>query len=222
MAVAFHDRVGGSSASPFDTLNLALSVGDHPDDVAANRELVAAAGDWEVSSLALAKQVHGADVIEACAGSAHPLGDADVLVARVPGVVIGILAADCVPVALRGPGGVAMVHAGWRGLVAGAIEAGVDALGGADAAWVGPSIHACCYEVSGDVLDAFRAAGLPAAGPDRVDPGRAAQHALRRAGVDAIMSTDECTSCDTRYFSFRRDGRTGRQGSFVRLLEGPA
>jgi purine-nucleoside/S-methyl-5'-thioadenosine phosphorylase / adenosine deaminase len=112
-----------------------------------------------------------------------------------------------------------MVHAGWRGLVAGAIEAGVAAVGPVTRAWVGPSIHACCYEVSTEVLDAFAAAGLPRAGDDRVDPGRAATFALRRAGVHAIAATDECTSCDRRYFSYRRDGLTGRQGSFVMLQD---
>jgi hypothetical protein len=174
-----------------------------------------------VGSLALAKQVHGADVIEVTEGSATPVGSADVLVARVPGVVIGILSADCVPVAIAGERGVAMAHAGWRGLVAGAIDAGIAAVGPVRAAWVGPSIHACCYEVSDDVIDAFRSAGLPVAGDDRVDPGRAAAFALRRAGVEHIVATDDCTGCDSRYFSYRRDGVTGRQGSFIRIVDGP-
>jgi YfiH family protein len=218
VAVSFHDRRGGRSRPPFDTLNLALSTGDDRDDVAANRGAVARAAGWSVESLALAKQIHAADVIEVSAGSPAPVGHADILATNVPGVVLGILSADCVPVALRGRRGVAMVHAGWRGLVAGAIEAGIAAIGPVDAAWVGPSIHACCYEVSDDVIDAFRGAGLPVAGERRVDPGRAASFALRRAGVDDIAATEECTSCDPRYFSYRRDGVTGRQGSFVSLL----
>jgi YfiH family protein len=208
--VSFHDRAGGASDPPFDTLNLAYSVGDDRSHVGDNRTRVASAAGWDVSALALGKQVHGADVIEVSEGRAAPVGYADVLVARVPGVVIGILSADCVPVAL----------AGWRGLVAGAVEAAVDAVGPVRAAWVGPSIHACCYEVSDDVVSAFRATGLPVASADRVDPGRAAEHALRRAGVHDVTTTDECTSCDPRYFSYRRDGLTGRQGSFIRLLDG--
>ena len=115
-----------------------------------------------------------------------------------------------------------MVHAGWRGLVAGAIEAGIDAVGPVAGAWVGPAIHSCCYEVSDDVLEAFRARGLPTAGEDRVDPGRAADFALRRAGVEEVVATDECTSCDRRYFSYRRDGLTGRQGSFITLIDSTA
>jgi copper oxidase (laccase) domain-containing protein len=111
-----------------------------------------------------------------------------------------------------------MAHAGWRGLVAGAIEAGIAAVGPVRAAWVGPAIHACCYEVSDDVTSAFRSAGLPVAGDDRVDPGRAAVFALERAGIGEIAATGDCTSCDPRYFSYRRDGLTGRQGSFIRML----
>jgi polyphenol oxidase len=220
VSVWFHDRVGGSSAPPFDTLNLAYSVGDDSAHVASNRARAAGAAGWDVGSLALAKQVHGSDVIEVTEGSAAPVGHADVLVARRPGVVVGILSADCVPVALVGERGVAMAHAGWRGLVAGAIEAGIDAIGPVYAAWVGPSIHACCYEVFDDVIDAFRGRGLPIAGADRVDPGEAAVFALARAGIRDIVATEECTSCDARYFSYRRDGLTGRQGSFVTLGDG--
>jgi YfiH family protein len=220
VAVWFHDRLGGTSSAPFDTLNLAMSVGDERADVTANRVRAARAAGWRIESLALAKQVHAADVIEVTEGSSVPVGHADVLVTRVPNVVIGILSADCVPVALKGERGVAMVHAGWRGLVAGAIDAGIAAVGPVECAWVGPAIHACCYEVSEDVLGAFADAGLPRAGDDRVDPGRAAVFALRRAGVTDIASTDECTSCDPRYFSYRRDGLTGRQGSFV-MLQSP-
>lgn len=222
VAVTFHDRHGGTSAPPFDTLNLAYSVGDDRPAVAENRIRVARAAGWDVGALALAKQVHGADVIEVREGSAAPVGHADVLVARVPGVVVGILSADCVPVALAGERGVAMAHAGWRGLAGGAIEAGVAAVGPVRAAWVGPSIHACCYEVSDDVISAFEAAGLPLAASDRVDPGDAAVFALRRAGVEKVMATDECTGCDRRYFSYRRDGLTGRQGSFIRIVDGSA
>jgi YfiH family protein len=220
VGVSFHDRVGGTSDPPFDTLNLAYSVGDDRARVAENRTRVASAAGWDAGALALAKQVHGAGVIEVNERSPAPVVHADVLVTRVPGVVIGILSADCVPVAVAGERGIAMAHAGWRGLVAGAIEAGVAAVGPVRAAWVGPSIHACCYEVSDDVTSAFGSAGLPVAAADRVDPGEAAVFALERAGVENVAYTDECTSCDERYFSYRRDGLTGRQGSFIRLLDG--
>jgi polyphenol oxidase len=147
------------------------------------------------------------------------LGEADGLVARGPGPVLGILAADCAPVTLAGARGVAILHAGWRGVVAGVVEAGIDAVGPVWAAWVGPSIHECCYKVGPDVIAAFKSRDLPVAGADRVDPGRAAGEILRRDGVDAVFVSDECTHCNAQHFSHRRDGVTGRQGAFVALVD---
>lgn len=217
--VAFSDRNGGVSLAPFDTLNLAARVGDDFGAVEVNRERAAQAAGFSPGSLALARQVHGTGVLEAGAGAGGVIGEADVLVTSAPGVVLGILSADCAPVLLAGDGAVAAVHAGWRGLAAGVVGAGVAALGRVRRAWVGPSIHACCYRVGPDVIEAFRGAGLPVAGLDRVDPGRAAMVALRHAGVEEIEMVTDCTSCDARYFSYRRDGLTGRQGAFVAVIE---
>lgn len=218
LMVAFTDRDGGVSSAPYDSLNLAARVGDDANRVADNRALVAAAARFDVERLRLARQVHGADVLEVSEADPVVAGEADVLTTTQAGTVIGILTADCTPVIVAGPGRIAIAHAGWRGLVAGAVEAAVDAVGEAMAAWVGPSIHACCYEVGPEVIAAFRSAGLPVAAPDRVDPGRAATFALHRAGVESVASSTDCTSCDRRYFSYRRDGTTGRQGAFVSLL----
>ena len=85
------------------------------------------------------------------------------------------------------------------------------------AAWVGPSIHSCCYEVGPEVIEAFGARGLPIADASHVDPGATAAHILKRAGVKQVEASTECTSCDARYFSYRRDGVTGRQGGFVTM-----
>jgi polyphenol oxidase len=216
--VAFGDRTGGVSDPPFDTLNVSRSVGD-PDQAATNRERVAASLGFDVGSLAQVRQVHGANVLEAPPGCSGVQGEGDGLVARTPGVVCGVLTADCVPVLLEGRAGVAGLHAGWRGLVAGVLRRGVESVGTVTAAWIGPSIHACCYEVGDEVIDAFRGAGLPVAGPRRVDPSDAARVALEQAGVTNIARSDECTYCKQNYFSYRRDGETGRQGSFVGLLE---
>lgn len=217
--VAFAGRHGGVSRPPYDSLNLASSVGDDAAAVNENRRRVAAALGFSPDRLVLARQVHGAELIEARPGDGGVVGACDVLVARSPGPVIGMLTADCVPIVLRGRRGIAIVHAGWRGLVAGAVAAAATHIGPVRKAWVGPSIHACCYEVGSDVVDAFDRAGLPVAAPDRVDPGRSAVVALRRAGVDDISAVDACTSCDAAYFSYRRDGITGRQGSFAALVE---
>lgn len=219
LLVAFSDRNGGVSKPPYDTLNLAARVGDDPTAVDDNRVRVAAGAGFVPSALVLTRQVHAAEVIEAGRDDSGVVGAADILVTRVPGRVLAILSADCVPVILHGANTVAVVHAGWRGLVRGAIEAGMAAVGDVERAWVGPSIHACCYEVGPEVVDAFASNGLPVAAPDRVDPGRAAMVALRRAGVEDIEAVTDCTSCDTRYFSYRRDGVTGRQGSFVGLMD---
>jgi YfiH family protein len=214
--VAFSDRNGGVSDAPFDTLNVSRSVGDQ-DQAATNRERVAAALGFDAGSLAQVRQVHGAEVIEAAAACSSVQGVGDGLVARDRGVVCSVLTADCVPVLLEGRTGVAALHAGWRGLVAGVLQRGVEEVGPVAAAWIGPSIHACCYEVGEDVTAAFTRAGLPVAGPRRVDPSEAALAALHRAGVTNIARSEECTSCGSNYFSYRRDGETGRQGAFVSL-----
>ncbi len=216
--VAFTGRDGGVSAPPYDSLNLARRVGDDHAAVDENRRRAAAAAGFDGEALVLARQLHGIDILEAAPGDAGVIGEADGLVARRPGSVVAILTADCAPVVLAGSSGVAVLHAGWRGLVAGVVAAGVRALGDVAAAWVGPSIHACCYEVGPEVTDAFRREALPVAGEGRVDPGRAACVALRRAGVTRLTMSTECTSCSPGYFSFRRDSVTGRQGAFAALV----
>lgn len=218
LLVAFTDRDGGISSAPYDSLNLAARVGDDPAAVSQNRAIVAAAAGFDGANLRLARQVHGADVREVGRTDATVVGEADVLATSHAGVVVGILTADCTPVIVAGRARVAIAHAGWRGLVAGAVEAAVEVVGDVEAAWVGPSIHACCYEVGPEVIEAFESTGLPVAGSDRVDPGRAATFSLHRAGVERVASSTDCTSCDRRYFSYRRDRRTGRQGAFVALL----
>ncbi|MGH2693570.1 MAG: polyphenol oxidase family protein [Actinomycetota bacterium] len=222
--VAFTDRRGGVSGAPYESLNLAARVGDEASAVEENRRRAAAASGFELETLALARQVHGSFVLEVARaeegmmGHAGVVGEADVLVARRGGVVLGMLTADCAPVVLAGSAGVAVVHAGWRGLVSGVIESGVSSLGEVERAWVGPCIRACCYEVGREVVDAFEERRLPVAGSDRVDIGRAATVALRRAKVGDILVSDVCTSCDINFFSHRRDGITGRQGGFVARL----
>ncbi|MGH2786734.1 MAG: polyphenol oxidase family protein [Actinomycetota bacterium] len=217
--VAFSDRRGGVSEPPYDRLNLALRVGDQPEPVSRNRALVARAAGFDADRLVLTRQVHGAELVTARAGDEGVLGEADGLLARGPGPVLGILTADCAPVVLAGAAGIAVVHAGWRGVVAGAVEAGVDAVGPLWGAWIGPSIHSCCYEVGDEVVAAFERRGLPVPVPGRVDPARAAAHILRSRGVPNVFVSDECTHCNPTHFSHRRDGVTGRQGAFVALLE---
>jgi hypothetical protein len=173
------------------------------------------------------RQVHGCGVARAaqCAGGV----DADAVIACTAAGPVGVVTADCVPVLAASADGraVAAIHAGWRGLAAGVVEAGIDALrretAGTVRAVIGPHIAACCYEVDAPVLDALRHfdADLDAAtiasrpGHRWLDLGALTRSALLRAGVSsAEIGAFErlCTSCDARRFhSYRRDGaRTGR------------
>lgn len=218
--VAFTGRHRGRSRAPFGSLNLSVSVGDDADAVIANRAAVADAAGFSSVTLALLRQVHGDRVIEI---AGQPGGDtsADAMTTARPGVTLGILTADCAPVALAGRDRVAMVHAGWRGLASGVVARAAEALGEVVAAWVGPCIRACCYEVGAEVVDAFSAAGLPVADESHVDVMAAAAQAARASGARRVATAGLCTSCEEELlFSYRRDGATGRQGGFIGLLAG--
>jgi YfiH family protein len=214
--VCFTDRSGGVSAGPYASLNLSSSVGDDPDAVAHNRALIATVLGRPPASLTFLRQVHGTQVVEVD-GRGGALAEGDGLVTSSRTVVLGILTADCAPVVMAGPGAVAIVHAGWRGLVGGVVEAAVDAVGGATRAWIGPCIHACCYQVGPEVTEAFARADLPVAAPDHVDIPAGIRAVLERSGVVDVEVDNACTGHDARYFSYRRDGVTGRQAGFVML-----
>lgn len=140
------------------------------------------------------------------------MGEVDGHVLTEPGLVALVYAADCLPVALAGPGGVAMLHCGWRGLAAGIAARGATAVEATDAV-VGPGIGACCYEVGDEVLEAFAPLGEGVAEGRMLDLAEVARRLLRKAGVERIETSGLCTSCERdRFFSHRRDGgRTGRQ-----------
>jgi hypothetical protein len=127
-----------------------------------------------------------------------------------------VLVADCLPVAVAGPEGVAMLHCGWRGLAAGIVERGVRAIGGTAAA-IGPGIGPCCYEVGDEVLAAFGDLGEAIAAGRMLDLTEVARRLLARAGVESVTSAELCTSCNPDLlFSHRRDGeRTGRQAGLA-------
>jgi YfiH family protein len=227
--VTFTTRVGGVSDGPFASLNLGLLTGDEPALVVENRRRACGAAGVDPETATMALQVHGARVTEA-----RPLGvvtpgtgyePCDGLWSDRPGQGMLLVTADCLPVALartNGSARLAVLHVGWRGLLAGIAEAGAQALGegSAPAAAVGPGIGPCCYEVGEEVAVPFRARF----GPDVVRGGRldlplAAARALHEAGVPSVERVGGCTACDPeRYFSHRRDrGRTGRQGIVAAL-----
>jgi YfiH family protein len=221
-------RPGGVSRPPYDVLNLADHVGDDPGAVAANREFLAKALGLPATPAWL-QQVHGTRVVDASEVTAPVAADA--AFAREPNVVCAVLTADCLPVLLcdRGGRAVAAAHAGWRGLAAGVIERTVDALpvpGGELLAWLGPAIGAAAYVVGGEVRESFlahdpaaAAAFRPAAGGGwHADLYQLARQRLQRHGVTDVYGGEFCTFQEpARFYSFRRDGVTGRMASLIWL-----
>jgi YfiH family protein len=222
---AFSSRLGGISEPPFDSLNLGLLTDDDGGAVAENRLRLAAALEFRPENVTFARQVHGTNLLLhatppfACSFSASGNEkeqanalEADGHVLRQSGGAALVFVADCLPVALSGPGGVAMVHAGWRGLAGGILAAGADAVGATSAA-IGPGIGPCCYEVGEEVLGAFGDLGPGIAEGRMLDLPEVARRLLARAGVERVEAAGLCTSCEEElFFSHRRDqGRTGRQ-----------
>jgi len=229
--ILFSDRTGGVSAPPFDTANAGYGRGDDPARVDENRVRIGAGlggNAAEPKKWISLHQVHGASVYAADEDGptyGQPAPRADAAVSAEPGAVLSVLTADCGPVALVAPGVVAAVHAGWRGLAAGVIEAAVAEVrrrsSGPVRAVVGPCIHPECYEFSPADLQPIvdrlgpDAAGITAGGRPALDVPRAIRLALAGAGVADVTDVDVCTACSPDHFSHRRDGRTGLQAMLV-------
>lgn len=167
--------------------------------------------------IATARQVHSAELIVHGAEPSPP-AEADGHVLSAPGPAALVLAADCLPVAVAGSGGVAMLHCGWRGLRAGIVARGAAAVEATDAV-IGPGIGPCCYEVGDEVLAAFSPLGEGVAAGRMLDLAEVARRLLRQAAVERIDSAGLCTRCDAdRFFSYRREGeRAGRQAGIAWL-----
>ena len=222
-------RSGGVSRGPYAGLNLGLHVGDDPAAVAANRAQLCAALALPSEPFWLT-QVHGCDAVSAQAPSAEP-PTADAALTCEPGRVCVVLTADCLPLLLCDRAGTvcAAVHAGWRGLQRGVIEATIAALGVPPSsllAWLGPAIGPACFEVGPEVRAAFVDADPAAAVAFRAGSGdrlladiyALARLRLAAAGVSAVFGGDLCTVSDPdRFFSYRRDGRTGRMATLTWL-----
>jgi polyphenol oxidase len=225
---AFSTRLGGVSEAPFDSLNLGVLTDDDRGAVVENRRRLAGALSLDAARIPIGLQVHGAD-LASHAGPQDPspfalpgseLPSVDGHVATEPGLAPLVFVADCLPVALSGPRGVAMLHCGWRGLAGGIVGAGAEAVGATDAA-IGPGIGPCCYEVGEEVLESFSGLGEGVAEGRMLDLTEVARRLLVQAGVERISSAGLCTSCEAElFFSHRRDrGVTGRQAGLVWLTE---
>lgn len=204
--VGFTTRVGGVSEGPWASLNLGRRNGDDPERVDENRRRALAVLGLDGLTLAQPRQLHSALVRRARPGG--PVEEGDGLWTDAPGEPMLTLAADCLPIAIARRGSkrrLAVLHAGWRGLQAGIVEAGVAAVGGEAAAVIGPAIGPCCYEVGPEVSGCFDADLTR----NRIlDLWTAAERKLRAAGVGRIERVDLCTRCHPElFFSHRRDGK---------------
>ncbi|MFW1677245.1 peptidoglycan editing factor PgeF [Pontibacter sp. JAM-7] len=219
-------RLGGVSNAPFASLNLGDHVDDLSESVAKNRVLL-------LQSLGLVRspqwlqQVHGTDVVEASDNGLIPEADACWTVET--GLACIVMTADCLPVFFTNSSGtrVAVAHAGWRGLLAGILEKTLQQFNNTDdvIAWLGPAIGPKAFEVGDEVraaflsqnlenADAFEATGVPE--KYMADLYQLARMRLKQAGVVSVSGGDYCTFNDAdKFFSYRRDGMTGRMASLI-------
>jgi hypothetical protein len=216
--VVFSTREGGVSEGPFASLNLGRATADQPERVDENRRRLCAELGADLDALTMNYQHHSADVLKARPGAR---GDrADGLWTDERGLPLLALTADCLPIVLARANGrepaLAVLHAGWRGLLGGIASSGIAAVGGGFvSAMIGPGIGPCCYDVGEEVAGRFRRAfGLGLVQDGKLDLWSAAERALRAAGCVRVDRVDVCTACNPdRFFSHRRDeGLTGRQG----------
>ncbi|SHG72800.1 conserved hypothetical protein [Marinomonas polaris DSM 16579] len=223
-------RIGGVSSVPFDSLNLGLHVQDDPAAVQQNRQLFASYIDMP-DSMTWLNQVHGTDV--ACLPCESLPDSADAAVSSFANQVCAVLTADCLPVFFCNQAGtqVAVAHAGWRGLCTGVLESTLTQFDEKDGVmvWLGPAIGPNAFEVGDEVREAFmsvisdaEAAFKPAdeAGKWLGDLYLLAKQRLVAAGITQIYGGDYCTFTDEeRFYSYRRDGKTGRMASVIWIAE---
>ena len=224
------DRRGGRSRSPYDSFNLGDHVGDAPADVAANRARVARELQVAEDRLVWMAQVHGTGVAVVDGPQDGPVPATDALVTGTRGLVLAVLAADCVPVLLADAeaGVVAAVHAGREGVRQGVVPAALSAMASLGArarnvtALLGPAVCGECYEVPQPMQAevarvAPAAASRTRAGTAGLDLRAGVAEILRRAGIPEVVQDPRCTVEDHLLFSHRRDGVTGRHAGLVWL-----
>jgi YfiH family protein len=227
----FTTRRGGVSAGPYKSLNLGRLTGDAAEAVRRNRQLLE---DLVGLPLAMIRQMHGTRVkrLQQAADVTPPgaqLEEADGQALAIGGTAAMVLAADCLPIVVAGGGAAAILHAGWRGLASGIVEAGVGAVRELGArgelqAAIGPGAGPCCYQVSDEVHRCFAAYGAGARRGSNLDLKAVAVAQLQDCGVQRVHDVGLCTICEpSLFFSHRRDrGVTGRQAGLAWLRGGTA
>ncbi len=226
------NRHGGVSLAPFDSLNLGLHVGDDPKRVDQNRQTLRTRLPAEPIWL---NQVHGSTIFNANTWNGIDVPEADGVVTNQVNRVLAIMTADCLPVLLASRNGsvIGAAHAGWRGLAGGVIERTVEAMRDLDRhnhsshfiqAYLGPAIGPQAFEVGAEVRDLFLTHQSQDAKHfiqlDKKDKYLAnlyglATSRLHSLGIQLIEGGQECTYQNQNFFSYRRDQRTGRMGSFI-------
>ena len=222
-------RIGGCSKSPYEGLNLGMHVGDDPILVQSNRDLLQQQTEMPTAPVWL-NQTHSTVVLEV----AQPTNDvlnADGVITSSPNVVCSAMTADCLPVLITNTQGtqVAAVHAGWRGLAGGIVENALTHFSNDVMLWLGPAIGPQAFEVGEDVLQAFldydskaATAFVPGKQQGKWWANMATLTRLRMAklGIDQVFDSGLCTYQDPqRFYSYRRDGVTGRQATFIWINE---
>jgi len=221
-------RQGGVSQAPFDSFNPALHVHDDSTHVQQNRQRLQQYLTTRYQPQWL-QQVHGSEVIAAKSDGIVP--EADACFTSLPGLPCAVMTADCLPVffCTRQGDQVAVAHAGWRGLAGGVLEATFDkfrVMPSDVLVWLGPAIGPQQFEVGADVRDAFMAFSESCAQAFTANPHRPghwfadiyqlARSRLQLRGVEAVYGGDFCTYSDPkRFFSYRRDGITGRMANLI-------
>ncbi|WP_199435945.1 peptidoglycan editing factor PgeF [Vibrio owensii] len=218
-------RVGGFSSAPYQGLNLGAHVGDDPSIVEKNRAWLAQQANMPSAPIWL-NQTHSTVVAQVSAPTTQVL-DADGVFTSASNVVCSAMTADCLPVLLTNTQGtqVAAVHAGWRGLANGIVENALELFSGEVMAWLGPAIGPQAFEVDEDVLQAFVDFDLQAhqaftprdiEGKWLADMSKLATQRLNKLGVTQVFDSGLCTFQDKNdFYSYRRDGVTGRQATFI-------
>jgi YfiH family protein len=218
-------RIGGVSTAPFDSLNLALHVGDDATRVAQNRKLLRQQLQLPAEPCWI-NQTHGTQTVTL---EQEVTRDADAAVTRVPGTIAVVMTADCLPILLCNRDGseVGAVHAGWRGLQAGIIQSALATMTSPNQqlmAWIGPGISQACFEVGDEVRAAFIDSMQDAQtcfsahgeGHWLCDLAGLAERVLKAQGVGDVQRDSHCSYRHAdRFYSYRRDAATGRMAALI-------